>query len=180
MINLIPNQEKKKMAADFYLRLFTIFFVVIALAFFVGTLLLVPAYSLSLTQKNTISEKLEIEKELPLFKSNQEVLSTVRDLNIKINLLEKVNTDKFIVSERVIDEIILKKMSDIKINQISYEKNFLNEKSIYVQGNAPSRERLLVFRQMLENNPLFSEIDLPISNFIKGTNISFSLSLIPS
>jgi len=75
--------------------------------------------------------------------------------------------------------VISKKMTDIKINQILY-KNEPAGKSIGVRGIAPNRERLLLFRRALEEDPLFKKVDLPISNFTKGLNIQFYLSLITS
>jgi len=50
---------------------------------------------------------------------------------------------------------------------------------VSIEGIAPSREILLAFRRLLENDPLFKSVDLPISNFIKGSNIRFNLNLIP-
>ena len=69
-------------------------------------------------------------------------------------------------------------MPDIKINQISYENNLLKGKIINIKGSAVSRERLLLFRLAFENDANFKDVDLPISNFIKGSNIQFNLSLI--
>jgi len=95
--------------------------------------------------------------------------------------MESVNkTDKFVVSTKVINGIILKKMPDIKITSISYEDNEAKGKILSVRGSAPSRDRLLLFRLALEKDINFQKIDLPISNFIKGTDIQFNLTLIPS
>jgi len=79
----------------------------------------------------------------------------------------------------VINAILLKKRSDIKITQISYQNDTRGRK-IGVTGTAPSREVLLFFRLALESSPAFKSVDLPISNFVKGSNIQFYLNLIPS
>jgi hypothetical protein len=72
-------------------------------------------------------------------------------------------------------------MPDIKITQILYDNTVAKgDKKVNIQGTAPSRERLLIFRQALEGNPAFKKVDLPISNFVKGSNIQFSLSLTPA
>ena len=68
----------------------------------------------------------------------------------------------------------------IKISQISFKDTGLDVKEVNISGTAPSRERLSLFRRALEGDPLFKKVDLPISNFIKGSNIRFSLSLTPS
>ena len=76
--------------------------------------------------------------------------------------------------------IILKKMSNIKITDISYENDPLKGRKVSIEGNAPSREILLLFRRALEDDVLFKQVDLPISNFVKGSDIKFYLNLIPS
>ena len=71
-------------------------------------------------------------------------------------------------------------MSDIQITRIAFENSPVSGKQVDLSGLAPSRERLLLFRQALENDTAFQKVDLPISNFVKGSNIQFSLSLTPS
>ena len=61
-----------------------------------------------------------------------------------------------------------------------YENDATKGKKVTVLGIAPSRELLLLFRRALEDDVAFKKVDLPISNFVKGSNIEFSLSLIPS
>ena len=80
----------------------------------------------------------------------------------------------------MIGAILLKKRSDIKITQILYQNDGTNGKKITLTGIASSREVLLLFRQALEDSSSFKDVVLPISNFVKGSNIDFSLSLTPS
>ncbi len=96
---------------------------------------------------------------------------------MKINLIESSEKNRFSVSEKVVDEIIARKMSDIKILQIDYEKGIDGARIVKITGMAPDRERLLLFRQTLESDQNFSNVDLPISNFVKGKNINFELKI---
>ena len=72
-----------------------------------------------------------------------------------------------------------KKMPEIKIDSIYYG-NTPKGREIRINGSAPSREKLLIFRLALENDPSFSRVDLPISNFVKGSDIKFFLTLVPA
>lgn len=180
MINLISIEERKKRVKDFYFRLIILFFVILSLCVFVASFAILPSYLISLLQKNSANQKLLEEKNKPILSLNKEIPEFIKNMNNKLSLIEKTKKDKFLVSERVINEIISKKMSDIKINQFTYKNDILHNKIISITGTAKSRERLLLFRNTLENDPLFSKIDLPISNFVKGSNIHFSLTLIPS
>ncbi len=180
MINLIPNQEKKKKIRYFYYRLLVLFLVMIGFSFFVASLALLPAYFLSSSKNNIIAEKLNAQKNqtVPLLDEGIEIV--VKDINAKLSLLESAEKNKFLVSEKVFNAVFAKKTSDIKITQISYENNQTKDKKIIIRGTAPSRESLLSFRRALEESKSFKTVDLPISNFIKGSDIQFYLSLIPS
>ena len=179
MINLIPNEEKKKKVRDFYFRLFVVSLFVLSFSILIADAVFLPSYFIASAKKNFINSQLTTQKAKPLPEVDKEILSQISDLEKRLTLIENTRKDKYIVSARVINEIIFKKISDIKINKISYQNN-LTGKIIRVSGTAKSRERLLLFRRALEDDPEFKKVDLPISNFIKGSNISFFLTLIPS
>ena len=179
MINLIPNEEKKKKVKDFYFRLAVVFWAVLGCSMIIASVAILPSYFLSSVKKNLVNTKLEAQKREidPLL--GQETLAVVSDLEKKLKIIEDAEQNKYIISQSVIGKIVLKKMPDIKITGIVYESNYPGSKTISVNGTAGSRERLLLFRRALENDVAFKKVDLPISNFIKGSNIKFSLSLIP-
>jgi hypothetical protein len=180
MINLIPNEEKKKMSRDFYLRLLTIFFMMLGGSLLIAYILILPSYFISSTEENVVNEKLKLQENELVPLPDPNTLAIIKDLKSKLGLIENAQKNKFIFSEMVINEIILKKMPDIKITGISYQNDPQTGGKININGIAPSREVLLLFRQALEDDIAFSKVDLPISNFIKGSNIKFYLSLIPS
>lgn len=179
MINLLPKEEKKKLVKDFYLRLTTVSFVAISCAILVLDILMIPSYIISLTEKNAIGQKLEIQKNTPAPLNEEGNSKIISELNNKIILIDEIRKDKFFISEKIINEIVIDKMPDIKLLSIVYSSNDL-AKRVTINGIAPSRERLLFFRRALEDNTSFKKVDLPISNFIKGSNIQFTMDLIPS
>ncbi len=180
MINLIPNQEKKKMMKDFYYRLAVLFLLMLCVSLLIAGFALVPSYFLSVSKVNIARENLETQKSEPAPVFNQDASAMVKDLNSKLNLVENAERVKYTISEKVINAVLLKKIPSIKITRISYENDSFKGKKIGISGTAPSREVLLSFRQALENDASFKNVDLPISNFVKGSNIEFYLNLIPS
>ncbi len=178
MINLTPNKEKKKMIKDFYLRLVVVFIMMLGVSVVISSFALIPSYLFSIVKKRFSEEKLVVQKNIPLPEFDQQTLALIGDLNSKLNLIENSKKDKFLVSDRVINKILSKKMTDIKINKFSYKFDTVNGKIIGVQGTAPSRERLLLFKTALEEDSSFTKVDLPISNFIRGSNIQFNLNLV--
>ncbi len=180
MINLIPKEEKKKMVIDFYLRLTIFFIVMFDFCIIVAFISILPSYFITSMKYSLISTKLENQKLEPLPILGQESLASIKDMDTKLTLVEKFEVNKFLLSTKVINAILLNKMSDIKITQILYENNGTKGRTINLTGIAPSREVLLLFRQALEDSPNFKNVVLPISNFVKGSNIDFYLSLNPS
>lgn len=179
MINLIPNEEKKKKVKDFYFRLSVVFFMVLGSSIIVASVAIVPSYFLSLEKKNFITNALEEGKREPVPLFDQKNLTAFGDLKNKLKIIELTQQKKYVVSEQVINEILLKKLPEIKITEIIYDSTSTLGKTIIVNGTAPSREKLLLFRKALEDDVAFKKVNLPISNFIKGSNIKFSFNINP-
>lgn len=180
MINLIPKKERKRITKDFYYRLIVLFLVMLGFCVSVASVSIIPSYVLSSMKNTLINTKLETQKNEPLPPSGKESLSMIKSINSKLDLVENSEKNKFPLSEKVINAILFKKRPDIKITRILYENDEVKGKKISIAGTAPSREVLLLFRRALEDDPTFKNIDLPISNFVKGSDIQFYLSLIPS
>ncbi len=177
MINLLPVEEKKKIARDYRFRVLIFYFYAFGAFLAVATVSLLPSYFLSSLKERLTAQKLEILKSLPVSEPDQATLDAIKDVNAKIAIINGAEKSKFLVLENAVDEVILRKMPDIKITSIDYEKKD-GVKGINLHGLAPNRERLLLFRQALEEDKAFSSVDLPISNFVKGANIDFSLNLV--
>ncbi len=181
MINLIPNQEKKVVIEGFYYRILASFFIALGLTMVILFTILLPSYILSLEKKNSVNDKLLMQQKEPVSSDDKTVTDFINNLDQKLSLVEKSEKSKFVFSEKVIDEILFRKLSNIKILSISYTNNKdTGISSISVSGTAPNRETLLSFRQALEESKMFKNVDLPISNFVKGSNIRFSINLTPA
>lgn len=180
MINLTPKEERKKIKADFYLRLLIVFLFSVSLSFLVFDIAMVPSYYGAKVFKDAIDQKLLEQKNTPVPALDIETQTIIQNINSRVKLIKDKAQNNFLVSDRVINQILLKKMPDIKITSIVYFSDNELSKKIQITGSAPSRERLLLFRIALEENTLFKSVDLPISNFIKGSNIIFSLTLVPA
>ncbi len=180
MINLIPKKEKTEMKRAFYVRLVVLFLAMLGASSLIAFFTILPSYFLSSTKINLINAKLELQKSEPVPLPDQQTLATIKNLNNKLSVIEKAQTNKFLVSQKVMNAIILKKLPAIRITEIAYESNTSQQpKKVSIKGNAPSREVLLSFRQALEDSGSCKKVDLPISNFIKGSDIQFYLNVAP-
>ena len=180
MINLIPNEQKKRMKRGFYYRLVVVFLIMFLVIVLLSTLAILPSYFLSFSENTLINQKLEVQKNELVPVGDQKILVAVGDLDSKLNLIENRQSVRFVVSEKIINPLILNKMPGIRITSIFYENDPTLGKKVRIGGTAPSREILLLFRRAIEDDALFKQVDLPISNFVKGSNIEFSLNRIRS
>ena len=180
MINLIPKEEEKRIIKDFYFRLATAFLFLFAFFMLIASLALFPSYFSALNKEKLANTQLEAQKNEAIPQLDQDATALIKDLDSKLTVIENSMKTRFLISEKVIDQVILEKIPDIKITKISFNNDVVLGRKISVYGIAKNREQLLLFKQALEKNKAFSKVDLPVSNFIKETDIQFYLSLISS
>ena len=178
MINLIPIEEKKAIKKDFYYRFLTIFFVMLSFVVVVLLVVVLPSYYISLEKKVSTNQKLDIQKNKVMPEIDQKAVVSIKELDARLALLAAARKNKYVFSQKVINEISLQKAPGIKIIRFSFNNDVLEGKKVSITGFAQNREQLLLFRQALEEDTLFKNVNLPISNFVKGNNIEFNLNLI--
>lgn len=178
MINLIPNQEKKKIARDFYIRLLAVSFAMLGAAVFIGCVAMLPAYFISIEYKNLADNKIAIQKNTPNPITGEGTVAKVRDVDSKLRFIESLQNRNFLVSQDIVNEVLKYKTSAIKINSMLYSDSNQEGKKIIVSGVASSREGLMSFHTAVKGSKAFKEVSLPISNFVKGSDITFTLTLI--
>lgn len=180
MINLIPNEEKKKIRKDFYMRVVIVSFFVLGLSILVSNIMLIPALFYASLEKDIANTNLGLnqsELNLNLDDNKKDLISVIEN---KISTIKKSQASKFLVSERIIMPVLNKKNEGIKINSIDLSFDNNGDRKINLKGKASSREKLLSFKKSFSQDINFKNVDLPISNFVKSTDIEFNLILIPS
>ena len=164
----------------FYQRLLVVVLLTLSGAFVFGLAALLPSYFISTVKNDIAQRELSAQSVEPMPTLDAETEKEIKTLDAKLSIIEKAERNKFTVSTQVIREVIAQKLSDIKITQIIFDAGGDGAPKITVSGIAPSRERLLLYRQALEQDVNFKNVLLPISNFVKGSNIEFSLTLTPA
>ncbi len=100
------------------------------------------------------------------------VFTNIKDIN---NIITKASLigDKTKQPQELINKIESRKVGGISINY--YDINF-DKSVVSVRGRASDRGTLFAFKQSLEEDADFSEIDLPVSSLVNQTDIEFDLS----
>lgn len=176
MINILPEKDKKILRYEFYIRFLSIIFIFITIFGLLAAVLFLPTYFISHSKKLQANQKLEI------FNNENGDMNQV-DLNNSISL---INSKLGILSDNSAgdNKYITKSISDfllLRPKGISFYSILCNEKLdktllFNIQGRAFDRTTLSGFKVLLENNPIFSDINLPLSSFINNSNIDFDIS----
>jgi hypothetical protein len=180
MINLIPSEEKKIIHKVFYIRFTIVSFVVLGIAVLIGGVMLLPSFFYSSIEKNLALNQLEVQKNNPPIEFEQGAENLIKDLENKLNIINNAQKDKFLVSDKIINKINAKLIEGIKITEMNYLHDDTKGKTLEIRGFSSTRDNLLNFKNSFDRDGDFKKVDLPISNFIKSTNIQFNLILIPN
>jgi hypothetical protein len=173
MINLIPPKAKKAIVREYWVRVISIWLVLLGVVFFALTLLSLPSWVLVNALSTTINTRMnqiegdqqtysELAKEVKDF---NEIIKQVDGTKARVNFSELIYTLDDIAGDNILLTQFSLKETEGKIDKIN------------LIGYAATRVDLSNFREVLENHDLFSDVDLPISNLAKDKDITFSLSV---
>ena len=175
-MNVLPLEEKKNIKKEYRLRLLgTIFFALFILAL-TATVLLLPSYISSQTKMNLLEEKLAALNALHPEISQNDLSKIASDINATLALLDKGKPIRNI-SEDLLAKVFLARPAKMSLNQILYSERTDKVGILELHGIAPDRASLYVFKTSLESIPTVASVDLPISNFVKPSDIPFVINV---
>lgn len=176
MINLLPQEEKKKLKKEYFIRLLSTYFFLIGVLAFTASALLLPTRLLSQSKEQFLKEGLQkFEEENPGV-SIDELQQVIKDINAKLKILDNAGSSNE-VSQNVIGKFLDIQKDNIKVYKIFYTHVKDSSSTIQIFGNAKNRTALNNFRASLEESGLYKDVELPISNFVKPTDIDFNIKL---
>jgi hypothetical protein len=104
----------------------------------------------------------------------KDISTQIRDINNKILLLTSTSDGTQLLPSQTIQGILTTKTPAIKIIGITYESTAALDR-IVLTGTALDRDSLALFAEDLKKDPTFTNVTLPISSYVKSTNIDFSI-----
>lgn len=175
MINLLPDNNKKAIHAEYKLRLHIVWLTFIVIVLGGSIILLVPSYFLSL-YKSKAAEFRVITKPSEAQAADRVALEAkMRDTKLTIRALGGAKATTKPSSS--ITLITKNKPTTISITEIIYSVTEENKSVTTVRGLAKTRQALLDFTTALRKETGVEKVDLPVSNFAKDTNIPFSFEV---
>jgi len=166
-LNLISEDLKKEIKLrHLYLFIKKINLTLIIITIVVAIILLVAKTILQVKFNDIVSQTTLVTK------SNQGYNIKIRDINNRLNFVEKVQKD-FIPWSNLLKAVADITPSDIGLNYLKI--NFI-EQTIKIKGKAGLRQSLLDFKQKMEATTVFENIDFPIKNILEKENINFEIN----
>jgi hypothetical protein len=178
MFNILATEEKKKILTEYRLRLAVVSVFAISALVFSSLILLSTSYLLAVSKYNDAKTGLVVLQEKDS-RENQEkdVNARILAVNKNIDIFLKSNTAGITTPSSIITKILDIKGSAVKIIGFTYDASAGQER-IVVTGTALNRDSLARFVETLKKDPTFTSVDVPISSYVKSTNIDFSAVIV--
>lgn len=186
MINLLPSEAKKEILLERKKRvvlanwiLVLLFFVLLLSAMFLIKFYLQIQTAYLKTQ--LVGNKQILERNI-----NEEILNKINSLSFSFEELNAFYRQRIYIS-KVLEKISQLLPSTTYLTNFSVSPNLALESendelkqlvgfNVYVAGFSPTREEVLQFKADIEGEEGFKEVFFPLTNWVKSTNIDFSLS----
>lgn len=179
-LNLLPPKERKGLYFRKITWLIWIYVGQLLIAFLIFALLLGLIWFFLSSQIKIVEEELNsyevgIKKE-----ALAELEEKIAQANAKITAIEKLqNEHKY--SSLLFEEIVALMPTGTKLENINIQTQPATKKEpaktkLALSGYAPRRENVLEIKDCLEKSIYFTEVESPLSNFVKATEINFNFS----
>lgn len=177
-MNLLPFKEQKTIVRDYHTRLLTVAIGAATVLVLIGLVLLAPAYLIA-HQKETLAET-QLSQATQNGEGSgvgtEDPKAVVQRIDAKVSVLKPATEDEQQPSEKI-EAFLAHQTKGITIDAL-----FLDVASdggrMTITGSADKRESLAVFEESLKADPLFANVVIPRSSYLKPTNINFSITIV--
>ncbi len=160
---------------EYRLRVAVVVICLVAIVVFASLILLVPSYILVQTKYSNITSQISTEQILDgVGAQGKEIDAQVNDINKKIDFFQSSSSIPRLSLPDVIAKIIGMKGASVKIVGFSYDATNQQERLV-ISGIAADRDALANFVDTLKSSNVFTAVDLPVSSYVKSTNIDFAI-----
>lgn len=175
MFNLLPPNEKQNIIKEYSSRKFILMGIFAAALGLIGFVSLIPAYLLSEARLREVTGDLARLEGKDSANVMTELTKSLSQVNLKLSILKTAPSEH--AANDLLKMVIDERGGGIRVSGFLYKRNLDKDSVISVNGVARDRESLSQFVERLKKNPLFSKVDLPVSNFAKDKNTEFSLQI---
>lgn len=175
MFNDLPENLKKEVRSQYYIRLCIVAGLLLLLVHIVSMFFIFPSWILSTVKKQELESTLfaltESEKTVHDASTSESISSTNKILRTLNTTFQYPHTFPFF------NTILSFKKPGIQLSKFSYSSKSATDAAISLEGIASTREILVSFVKDLKSSGAFTAVDLPVSNLAKDTNIDFLINI---
>ena len=175
-INLLPLEEKKNVRRLYVVRLFIVTAVLVSITGTLSTAFLVPAYILLTVKERRLQGDVLMLSGGGVGPVDQETEMLVKETNDLITIFSTRNDQL----SRVITALRAKEGDGVAITGYFFQKKGAETGETRVEfslrGVAATRSALVAFEDRLKDDTYFTSIELPVSDFARSRDITFSIT----
>jgi hypothetical protein len=176
MINLIPPGAQNQVKREYWLRVFTVWIILIASACMMIATLYMPVYVLVRSQLDAFLQAYtQASIESDSFKDSELAIEKANEIAKLLSEADKAISFSTVIFE--LEEVSQAHGVTITEFVLLREKGELQP--IVLRGIALSRLDLTSFRDAIEAHELFKSAELPLSNLAKDKDITFGITIKP-
>ena len=135
------------------------------------------SYVYSTNEENVLLAKKAVLEKRETGELKQSLVMTITDINTRLSAFDGTSLSSPIIASFV-DPIMKAKVASVYLTNLAYtaDPNTTTAR-IVLSGVSTSRESILSFADNLRKTPGISAVDVPITNFIKESNMPFTITL---
>ena len=177
MSNLLSPQEIKHIKLLYRKRVIVVAFRLLIVLSIIAGVCLVPSYIYSKQEESDLLATKAMYEQRETGELKQSLISAINDINTRLTGFNETTFSSPIVAS-FIDPIMKARVASVYISKLDYATTAnTSVASVEIAGVATSREDILTFAGNLKNIPGVTAVDVPITNFIKESNMPFTITI---
>ena len=174
MVNLLPQKTQKRLLALYVAHLAGSVFFVLGIVFLIGGGLLVPSYFSAKSDADAAQQYQLSSQQAADIQGGQAKEKTLAIFTERVSVLASYEHDAVVA--KVLSSLTKSIPKGVNLSTISYTSDQSAGNSISIEGNAATRDALLAYIALLQQDPLFTGVEIPLANLGSDINVPFSLS----
>lgn len=177
-MNLLPQNDQENIKKERALRFLVVSGIGIFFILLSSLILLLPTYLFLIMQSMELERQLDLEQKSAELYRAENIESAISDLNRQISVMrdnEKILRDPSLT----IQSVVKQKPIGMTLSSFTYRKSISGDDldTLSLSGYADTRDILLDFVEVLENDKSLEGVDSPVSNLLSKDEVEFKLIL---
>ena len=178
MSNLLPQRHKADLLKLYRKRYVSLAFFGVAFLALVAIVLLLPSYLYLRSSQILLTTKRDTLASYETATIATQLAGTVTDINSRLGVFPAVTPASPLIAG-MIDPILQVEPAAVHITEFDFAPGITAvQAKVSVSGVADSRTDLLAFADKVRDIASFTSVDVPITSFIKDTDVPFTLTAV--